>query len=169
MKQGVFLGIDPGFSCTGYAILQKGSQGMVARDIGYLSLSTRYTLSERVGQFYDFFYEKITQYDVTHIALETSFLGKNAQSFLKLGYLRGILYLLAQQRSCTLHEFPPKTVKAAVTGFGGASKEQVARAIERFFPKLLSMKAVARHDVTDALAICMCGIWQAGTNVLMRR
>ena len=46
-----------------------------------------------------FFVEKITKWSVTELALETPFLGKNTQSFLKLGYLRGTLYLLSHQHT----------------------------------------------------------------------
>ena len=93
---------------------------------------------------------------MTDIAIETPFLGKNAQNFLKLGYLRGILLLLADQHSMVIHEFAPRQIKQAVTGYGGASKEQVARVVLQLFPRLQKPK---KEDVTDALAIGLCAIW----------
>ena len=155
----VVLGVDPGFSVTGYAIISKDSQRVAVLDCGYLKMSPQQALSRRVGQFYQTFHDKIQQHNVTSIALETSFLGKNAQTFLKLGFLRGILYLLADQNNLTISEFAPREIKMAVTGFGGASKEQVAAMMMRLFPKLLEFGAIERNDVTDALAISLCGIW----------
>lgn len=167
-KQEVFLGVDPGFHVTGYSFLQSNAGKISLIDIGCLQMSSSRPLAERVGVFYQFFNERIVQYSVTNIALETSFLGKNAQTFLKLGYLRGILYLLADQHGCTLHEFPPTQVKVATTGFGGASKEQVARAMLQLFPKISTIKATARNDATDALAIGMCGIMNSRRHSLLR-
>lgn len=162
-KVRVVLGIDPGFHITGFSVVSKETQSVMLRDCGYLKMNPKHTLSQRTGQFYRFVLEKITQYHVTDIALETSFLGKNAQTFLKLGYLRGILYLLADLYGLTLSEFAPREVKAAVTGFGGASKDQVAGMMMRLFPRLNEFGNVERNDVTDALAISLCGIWHQHT------
>ena len=109
-------------------------------DFGYLPLPPKEHLSKRVGIFYSFLESKIKEFGVSRISLETSFLGKNAQTFLKLGYLRGILYLLADQHDLQLHEFAPREIKQAVVGYGGASKEQVAAMVMRMFPKLNEIK-----------------------------
>jgi len=164
----VILGVDPGFHITGYAILKKDANKAYLLDCGYLKMSPSDSLVVRVGQFHDFMQNKIHHHAVTQIALETSFLGKNAQTFLKLGYLRGILYLLAHLHQLELHEFAPREIKSAVTGFGGASKEQVAGMIFRMFPKINEIGAVARNDVTDALAVSLCGFWRGQTNKLQQ-
>lgn len=157
------LGIDPGFKVTGYGILKTEGKKALLIDHGYLKLSPSDSLSKRIGIFYHFFVEKISHFCITDLALETPFLGKNAQNFLKLGYLRGILYLLADTYNVVLHEFSPRQIKQAVTGFGGADKEQVSNIIMRLFPALaLPDKA----DVTDALAITLCCLWD---NPLLKR
>lgn len=156
----VILGIDPGFSFTGFGIVRVHQSKTELLDCGYLRLSPQKHLSERVGIFHAFFSEKIERYQPTGIALETSFLGKNAQTFLKLGYLRGILYLLADTHKLAIQEFAPREVKNMLTGFGGASKEQVARMIFMLFPQLQLLKEAERNDVTDAVAIALCGLWQ---------
>jgi len=165
MKQ-VFLGVDPGFHITGYAIIKKEGPKSFLVECDYLKMSPKKHLSERTGQFYELFSEKIKAHGITHLALETSFLGKNAQTFLKLGFLRGVLYLLAHQHQLPLHEFSPREIKASITGFGGASKEQVANAIFQFFPGISKIAQSARNDVTDALAICICGLWQQNSSYL---
>lgn len=156
----VILGIDPGFSITGFGIMSKHNQKTTILDCGVLTQSTRTSLSGRIGVFYEFFEEKIKQFNVTIIALETPFLGKNAQNFLKLGYLRGILYLLADRHQLTLVEFSPSEIKLAITGFGGASKEQVARMLTQLFKGLEMPKKL---DLTDALAVTLCGAWKIST------
>lgn len=151
------LGIDPGWHITGYGVLRKQERSVVLLDYGYLSMSTSKSLVERSGIFYDYFAEKISTYEITDLALETPFLGKNAQNFLKLGYLRGFLYLLAHKHNMNLHEFAPREVKQTVTGFGGASKDQVSRVVLQLFSHAIKSQ---KYDVTDALAITLCGLWQ---------
>jgi crossover junction endodeoxyribonuclease RuvC len=151
------LGVDPGFQFAGFGIIKKEGGKATVLDYGYLKMQPTKSLVERIGIFYDFFGEKIIKHGVTDLALETPFLGKNAQNFLKLGYLRGNLYLLANKKNLTLHEFAPTQVKQSLTGSGGASKEQVARVIYQLFP---TMKVADKEDVTDALAVTLCGLWQ---------
>ena len=153
----IILGIDPGFSFTGFAVAKKEGATIQLLEYGDIRLPVSKGLPDRVGIFFDTLTEKIIRLGVTDLALETPFLGKNAQNFLKLGYLRGVLYLLATQHSLTLHEFSPKEVKQAVTGFGGASKDQVARVILQLFPR---MQMPNKLDVTDAVAVTLCGVWR---------
>ncbi len=150
------LGIDPGWHISGYGILRKDTRSVVLLDYGYLSMSTSKTLVERSGVFHDFFSEKIVHHQVTDLALETPFLGKNAQNFLKLGYLRGLLYLLTNKHALHIHEFAPREVKQTVTGFGGASKDQVSRVVVQLFAHAIKAQ---KYDVTDALAVTLCGLW----------
>jgi crossover junction endodeoxyribonuclease RuvC len=163
MEVKIVLGIDPGFTTTGFAVIKKELQKTLLLDCGFLALPPSQTLAMRINHFYDFFTQKITAFGITDIALETPFLGKNAQNFLKLGYLRGIVYLLINQHGLALHEFSPREVKYSITGFGGADKDQVARVVLRLFPTLAVPK---KADVTDALAITLCGLWQQKKNVI---
>lgn len=162
----IILGVDPGLGVTGFALLKKNDRTTSLIDYGYVRLAPSQTIAVRIGMFYDFFNQKIIQYKVTHIALETPFLGKNSQSFLKLGYLRGILYLLGNMHSLSIHDFSPCQIKQMVTGFGGASKEQVARVVLQLFPTL---RQPEKFDVTDALAISLCGLWHHKQNSFLSK
>lgn len=165
----VVLGVDPGFHVTGYAVLKKETGVAYLIDYGCLKMRSTDHLSIRTGQFYEFFKNKISTHQVNQIALETPFLGKNVQTFLKLGYLRGILYLLADQNKLAISEFAPKEVKSSVTGFGGASKEQVASMVFRLFPKIVEFGGVEKNDVSDAMAVCLCGFWAAQQNKFLAK
>lgn len=154
----VYLGIDPGFQYAGFGVAVKDGSRVTLLDCGFLQMSPTKHLAERVQLFYDYFVKLVLKYQVNVIVLETPFLGKNAQNFLKLGYLRGILYLIASQHRLQILEFTPTQVKLGVTGYGGASKEQVARVLGQLFPKL---EKQPKTDVTDALAVTLCGVWSA--------
>lgn len=152
----VVLGVDPGFSTTGWAITCKQGNKQILIAHGFLPLSSKKELPERIAIFYDFFSSLIKQHNVTVLAIETPFLGKNAQTFLKLGYLRGVLCLMSYQNNLKLHEFSPREVKKVVTGFGAAEKEQVARMVQMLF---LGLQPTKTQDVTDAIAVSLCGLW----------
>lgn len=153
----IVLGIDPGFTVTGYSIVSKIKGKEVIIDANYISLPASQSLQVRIGIFYDFFCEKIKTHQITVLSIETPFLGKNVQSFLKLGYLRGVLHLLANQHGLTLREYSPREIKLAITGSGAAQKDQVARVLFMMFPHFAKPK---KEDVTDAIAIGLCGLWQ---------
>ena len=158
------LGIDPGCRYAGYGILKTEGSTIYLLEHGLLKMPQNHTLIQRVATFHDFFSEKIQQHAITDIAIETPFLGKNAQNFLKLGYLRGIIYLLSHKNNINLHEFSPTEVKQAITGFGSASKEQVARVLYQLFPRIPPFE---REDVSDALAVTLCGLWRGNQNRLI--
>lgn len=152
----VVLGVDPGVIAAGYAVLSVENGRVVLLDYGVLKQKSQVALTERVSALHDFFVEKIVTYQVTDLALETPFMGKNAQNFLKLGYVRGVLYVSVHKYNLRLHEFSPREVKLAITGYGAAEKEQLARVIMRLFP---GFSFPERYDISDAIALALCGLW----------
>jgi len=156
------LGIDPGTRFAGFGVLKKDGRKVYLLDHGCLKMSSKQSLVERIEIFHDFFAEKIEACNITDLSLETPFLGKNPSNFLKLGYLRGILYLLASKNSLCVHEFSPREVKMSITGYGGAAKDQVSSVVMRLFP---GIQEPQRDDVTDALAVSLCGVWKKSIRV----
>jgi hypothetical protein len=59
----IVLGIDPGFSITGWAIISKQGNKQILLAYGFLPLPAKKHLHERIGIFYDFFSEKIKVYN----------------------------------------------------------------------------------------------------------
>lgn len=152
------LGIDPGTRFTGFSIIHVNNSGKISlKEAGCLVLSEDQVLSARLYKIYDFLNKKVVESQIQVIALETPFLGKNAQNFLKLGYVRGIIYLVAHQHNVLLKEYAPKEIKKAITGSGNAEKDQVARTIKALFPEIAQSAVSIRTDITDAVAISFCG------------
>ena len=155
----IILGIDPGLLITGFSIIIVCNGKMRLKECGYLPLNSKKEIPQKIKLFHDFFKEKLEKNTITDIALETPFLGKNSASFLKLGYLRGILYLFKEEYDVQLHEFSPRTIKQAVTGFGGAEKEQIFKTLLHIFPELRTI-SIKKYDITDAVAISLCAAWK---------
>lgn len=155
----IILGIDPSLSTTGFAVLSLSGSKNIIVECGYVTFESKKKIQAKVKEFYDFLSKKIDFHHIKEITIETPFLGKNSASFLKLGYLRAIVYLICEQRNLTIHEFAPRTIKQAITGYGNAEKEQVKRAIILLFPQLASI-VIKKYDITDAVAIALCGLWR---------
>lgn len=106
-------------------------------------------------------YEKITGlidgYQVTEVAIEAPFFGKNVQSMLKLGRAQGVAIAAAISRGLPVFEYVPRTIKQRIAGSGAASKEQVYAMLHAQFnfqelPETL--------DATDGLAAAVCHYYQ---------
>lgn len=154
------LAIDPGLTITGFAIV--GSlplQKVELLDIGYLNFPDKFEIGQKLLIFSQFLRTKIVEHGVSGMAIETPFLGKNAQTFLKLGYLRGIVMLVCQELELPLRQLSPAEVKKSICKNSQADKEQVARALSMLFPEISKLKPCKHKDVTDAFAIGVCALW----------
>ena len=97
------------------------------------------------------------KYQPEMLGMESAFVAVNARSALVLGHVRGAILVACKKRgmSCkkrgmSFSEFPPSTIKQAVTGKGNASKEHVANMI---YARLGIAPEKVLLDATDALAI----------------
>jgi len=78
---------------------------------------------------------------------------------LKLGRAQGVAIAAAIQKDIPIHEYAPMKIKMALTGTGGASKEQVAGMLQRIL-KLDKNELPKYMDATDALAAAYCHYMQ---------
>jgi crossover junction endodeoxyribonuclease RuvC len=99
----------------------------------------------------------IDQFQVTELAIEAPFYGKNVQSMLKLGRAQGTAIAAALSRSLAIYEYAPRKIKLAITGQGNASKEQVAALLQKMFA---IAEMPSNLDATDGLAAAVCHFYQ---------
>jgi crossover junction endodeoxyribonuclease RuvC len=72
----------------------------------------------------------------------------------------GVAMLVAARRGIAVALHTPSEVKAAITGSGRASKDQVGAMVQR----ILRVDSVPRPaDASDALALAICHVWRGGT------
>ncbi|MGH9389164.1 MAG: crossover junction endodeoxyribonuclease RuvC, partial [Vicinamibacteria bacterium] len=96
--------------------------------------------------------EVIDSHRPSVVAVEKIFHASNALAALKLGHSRGIAVLAAAHRGLPVYEYSALEVKKAVTGFGGATKEQVQEMVLR----LTALRGPLAPDASDALAVALC-------------
>ena len=86
------------------------------------------------------------------VALEAVFVSRNPRSALLLGHARGVALAACGAAGIPTAEYAPAAVKAAVVGYGRASKQQVQQMVQR----LLGLEKVPATDEADALAVGIC-------------
>ncbi len=149
------LGIDPGTIKTGYGIVDKGRGGSLIHVCnGVIKGGTGKALPLRLKNISESLNELINEYEPDCVAIETVFTAINAKSAITLGHARGVALLSAATFGAPVHEYSPKTIKLAVVGYGGATKDQV----QKMVAMLLKTGTTPESDAADALAVSICHI-----------
>jgi crossover junction endodeoxyribonuclease RuvC len=153
------LGVDPGTLITGFGIIQYEKNKLQYITSGIIKPPKTNDMGERLRIIYDDLFSLIKTYEPDEFAIETAFYGKNIQSTMKIGYARGVSILAAVHNNVHTSEYSPRTIKQAVVGRGGASKNQVQFMITRLLA-LGDEKKI--FDETDALAVAVCHAFKSG-------
>jgi|KBSMisStandDraft_5_1062788.scaffolds.fasta_scaffold143142_2 crossover junction endodeoxyribonuclease RuvC len=145
------LGLDPGSLRTGYGLIDCSGNGERHVANGCINLRGE-DFIRRLRRIFEAVAELIEQHRPHEIAIERVFVHRNVDSALKLGQARGAAICAAVTLGASAHEYAPRAIKLAVSGFGGADKLQVARMVTT----LLNLERRPVADAADALAIALC-------------
>lgn len=147
------LGIDPGSETLGWGVVEGTGSKYAAVDFGAIKARTKLDFSKRLLTMYNGVADVIERFEPEVLSLEDTFYAKNASVAIKLGQVRGVILVLAEQRGLEIAEYAPRLIKQTVVGYGNAEKQQVGMMIK----VLLKLKAVPKpHDAADALATAIC-------------
>ena len=154
----VILGVDPGLTRCGVAVITAGAGrkvSMVAVDT--LRSATNLELSERLAVIADGVEALIIKHKPNIIAIERVFSQANVRSVMGVAQISGVVLYLAQKHGVAVQMHTPSEVKAAVTGSGRAQKDQIGIAVS----KILGLTEIPKPaDSADALAIAICNAWR---------
>jgi len=157
------LGVDPGTSVVGYAILEaSGGRGARVRALSYGVIRAEAPgardLPSRLLRVHRGLSEVIARFAPEVLAIEEAFVWKNVRSAFALGLGRGVAILAAAEAGLPVHEYAPSLVKKAVVGTGRGAKGQVQAMVKT----LLSLDEVPEPpDAADALAVAFCHVHRA--------
>lgn len=152
----IILGIDPGSRVTGYGVLQIVNRKPHYIASGCIRLSGS-AIAPRLQTIFEGLTDLIKEYNPDSFAIERVFVGKSADSALKLGHARGVAILVASMANLPVSEYAARTIKQAVAGTGAADKKQVQSMVVR----LLKLSASPAADAADALAVALCHCYSA--------
>ncbi len=157
----IIIGIDPGTNVMGYGILGIKARKPHMIAMGVITLSKFESHYLRLRRIYDRVLALVEQYLPDEMAIEAPFFGKNVQSMLKLGRAQGVAMAAALSRDIPITEYEPKKIKMAITGTGGASKEQVQEMLRRIL-SIPKENLLPQLDATDALGAALCHFYESG-------
>lgn len=146
------LGIDPGSRLTGFGVVNVLRNGrLVYIASGCIRISPG-SLPDRLKVIYDGVDEIIALHSPEVLAIEKVFMGRNADSALKLGQARGAALCAALNHHLTVSEYTALQIKRAVVGRGRGQKQQV----QHMVTALLALSGRPQADAADALACAIC-------------
>jgi crossover junction endodeoxyribonuclease RuvC len=171
----IVLGIDPGLSATGYAVLEAGNgpstapgvNRLLVRETGCARSASRQPIESRVRAIYDELLAVTARWRPQVTALEGLYADyAYPRTAIMMGHVRGVICLAAEQTGARVLELSPAEVKKALTGSGRASKEQIKRAVTRMLG--LRRPPDSEH-VCDALALAIVGAAREGVELWQER
>jgi crossover junction endodeoxyribonuclease RuvC len=146
------LGIDPGSTVTGWAIVEMDGRSYRAKHHGAVKLKPADPFATKLLGIFEGIRAVIAAHNPDEVAIESPFVAKNANTALKIGEARAAAIVAAAQAGKPVYEFAPRLVKSAVAGNGNADKNQVARMVG----VILRMPVLPTPaDITDAYAIAL--------------
>lgn len=149
----VILGIDPGTTSIGYALIE-GTRREPPRliDAGLFSISAA-PRAAQLAELQGGLKTLIQKWRPVTLAVEKIFFAKNAKTAFEVAEARGVILLTGQKAGLTLYEYTPLEAKKILTGDGRADKTQVRKMVELTLPRTITLKG--RDDVFDAVALAL--------------
>ena len=149
----IILGIDPGPAFCGYGLLAN-SQGLLKPlTYGAITTSSKISMPNRLEKIFDELNDLIKEYQPNVMGIEKLFFGRNSTTAIPVGQARGIVLLCAVKNNLQIIEKTPNEIKQAVTGYGGATKQQIIFMVTKLLHLIEEPKP---DDVADALAVAIC-------------
>jgi crossover junction endodeoxyribonuclease RuvC len=148
----LILGLDPGSLSFGIGILKKEKGHFAYVHSETIKLKDR-DFIVRMQELWDRLQRLTADFPVERAAMEEGFLGKNIRSMSVLSMVRGVAMAALLNRRLPLGLYAPRQVKLALTGYGNADKEQVAKMVALVL-NLRGRKLCL--DESDALAVAYC-------------
>ncbi len=144
----LYLGIDPGLASTGWGLLDPAQNVLACGTIR----TPPGPDGPRLSAIATALANVLADHPVAEAALEELFMGKNRSSVIGVAQARGVILLALERAGIPCFEYKPSTVKSVLTGYGAASKEQMARMLA------LQVGGAGKVDdhAVDAIAIAVC-------------
>jgi len=163
----IILGIDPGSTRAGYAVISYTSshEKPTLLDAGILFTSQsdkNKLLPELLSSC-----SKIIELHRPDVAgIEKLYFVKNTKTALEVAQARGVLICAITQNNIPLYEYTPKEIKQGIAGYGGADKKAIIKIVQQTMDT--SSCAKQPDDVFDAIAIALMVAYTHKTRMRMK-
>lgn len=147
------LGVDPGVSRCGYGAVTGRSADLRAVAAGVITTQPSAPLEERLLELLEELRGIVREVRPDAVVVERVLFQVNARTAMSVGQAAGLALVAAAERRLPVATYSANEVKQAVTGWGGATKQQV----QRMVAALCHLEEVPRPpDVADALGLAIC-------------
>lgn len=153
------LGIDPGLTRTGYAVLARRRGGTELLTLGVIRTAPGEPVPDRLVELHRDLHSVVSEFQPQVVAIEQVFVNRNLRTALSVARASGVAMMTAAAAGIPVVEYTPSKVKAAVAGYGNATKEQVQRMVTR---RLGLAETPKPADAADALAVALCHLQTGG-------
>jgi crossover junction endodeoxyribonuclease RuvC len=176
------LGLDPALAgATGYGVVESDGRRCRMVRLGALrparvaaaprkrgELCGRASAAanghEHLCRIHQLVSDLIDEFSPHSVAVETVFTALNQQTALRLAEVRGVVLLAAAQKGVPVRSYSPREIKAHVSGYGNAGKEQMQQMVRAL---LGLVETPQPADAADALAVALCHIQAAQAEARM--
>jgi crossover junction endodeoxyribonuclease RuvC len=153
------LGIDPGLTRCGYAVVDgRGPGDVTAVALGVIRTPASDPLPQRLAALRAELASLLTEFRPAAVAVEHVFFQVNVRTAMSVGQASGLALAEAAAAGCEVAQYTPNQVKDAVAGWGGAAKEQVQKMVQA---RLRLSSPPRPPDAADAAALALCHLASA--------
>lgn len=147
------LGIDPGLAIVGYSVIDIIKDKNILVSSGSIQTDKDKTDAERLLEIETDMQTIIEKFQPDFASIEKLFYFKNQKTIIPVAEARGVILSVLQKNQIKIQEFTPIEVKQIITGYGRATKDEVAKIVQmsieyKKLPKL--------DDTLDSIAIALC-------------
>lgn len=170
------MGIDPGLSRCGYGVVQpaptdrgdvRASGAANGRVVAANAVANKWEAvaagvirtppdvdhAQRLSSLAAELAALMDEFRPQAVAVEGVFVNLNRKSAIGVAQAAGLVLAEAARRGCEVKQYTPTQIKMSVTGYGGATKDQV----EKMVRKIASLPHKLKWaDAADAVAVALC-------------
>ncbi len=151
------LGIDPGSTTIGYALINYTHPTCTLKRADWINLND-VPKDIRILRLHEELGKIISQEKPEVVAIEKLFFAKNTKTALSVSESRGVILLTTMLAGLKFFEYTPLEIKKMVTGDGNADKMQIKKMVQLWLKETRTLHA--RDDVFDAIAIALTCAWR---------
>lgn len=147
------LGIDPGLAIVGWSIVETFENENILEASGSIQTDKTKTDASRLFEIETDMQTIIDAYKPDCACIEKLFYFKNQKTVIPVAEARGVILSVLEKNLIPISEFTPIEVKQIITGYGRASKDEVAKIVEM---SIKYKKLPKLDDTLDSIAIALC-------------
>ena len=148
------IGIDPGMAIVGYSIIDINPNGELNLiSSGSIQTSNKDSEHKRLLEIHNDLKTIIEKFKPEAAGVEKLYFFKNQKTVMPVSQARGVIMLTLALYNVKINEYTPIEVKQSMTGYGRATKDEVAKLVKIC---LKTDKIPKLDDTVDSIAIAIC-------------